>query len=104
MSRSKRVLVKFDFGAYYGRVESLIVCTTNDINSMVGKNIHFGEVAGKHSEVYGEITSDMFEIISDSSIVIDTFLGAFETAHDHEPVTLMGISPFDYDDEESEDE
>lgn len=36
---------------------------------LLGREVYFGEIWGKHSEVYGEITEDTFEIIKDKKKV-----------------------------------
>lgn len=91
------ILVKFDFKEYYGRVESLIVCTKKDIKKQTGKTVYFGEVAGKHSEVSGKVEANMFEVLSEDKNLVTQMLSAFNKEYDGEPVTLMGISPFDYE-------
>jgi hypothetical protein len=45
----------------------------NLVELMVGKQIYFGEIAGKHSEVYGTFDEDDYEISTDKK-EIGTFL------------------------------
>lgn len=36
---------------------------------LIGEEVYFGEIWGKHSEVYGEMTEDTFEIVKDKKKV-----------------------------------
>lgn len=38
-----------------GEVEGLFVATEEEVNGIIGKEVYFGEILGKHSEVYGTI-------------------------------------------------
>jgi hypothetical protein len=38
-----------------GDVEGLFVATEEEINNIIGEEVNFGEILGKHSEVYGTI-------------------------------------------------
>ena len=38
---------------------------------LLGKEVYFGEIWGKHSEVYGEMTEDTFEIVKDKKKIKD---------------------------------
>jgi hypothetical protein len=54
-----RYLWKFDFDCgRMGNLEGLFVATEYDINNIIGKHVYFGEVLGKHSEIYGDIVKD----------------------------------------------
>lgn len=37
-----------------GDVESLFVATDSQIKEALGKHVYFGEILGKHSEIYGD--------------------------------------------------
>lgn len=41
-----------------GNVEGLFVATEDEIKNIIGKKIYFGEILGKHSEVYGNIDNE----------------------------------------------
>jgi hypothetical protein len=49
-----KILVKFywDCGRN-GDVEGLFITTKKELKYAIGKQIYFGEILGKHSEVYG---------------------------------------------------
>jgi hypothetical protein len=48
-------LFKFLWDCGYGNVEGLFVSTKEEVDNLIGKNVYFGEILGKHSEVYGTI-------------------------------------------------
>lgn len=53
---SKKVLVEFfwDCGRM-GDVQGLFVTTEEELEKAYGKRVYFGEILGKHSEVYGTL-------------------------------------------------
>lgn len=73
---------------------------------LLDKNVYFGEIWGKHSEVYGNISENTFEIVEDSK-KIKKFLNTYPDKHnyDHSFIyTLIERSEeyLEYDEEESE--
>lgn len=73
---------------------------------LLDKNVYFGEIWGKHSEVYGDMSEDTFEIVEDSK-KIKKFLSTYPDKHnyDHSFIyTLIERSEeyLEYDEEESE--
>lgn len=66
------LLIAFDM--YFGRMGSLdglFVCTSEELENIIGKEIYFGEVLGKHSEIYGTVTEKNFKVVSDCQDKID---------------------------------
>lgn len=49
----------WDFGRS-GSLYGLFVATETEVEEMIGKEVYFGEVLGKHSEVYGTLESGDF--------------------------------------------
>lgn len=49
---------------------------------ILGKEIYFGEIAGKHSEIYNTLDENDIEIISDVD-VITTFLYRYPSCHEY---------------------
>lgn len=43
-----------------GSLEGLFIAEEKDVKDIIGKNVQFGEVLGKHSDVYDTMTEDMF--------------------------------------------
>ncbi|WP_338465107.1 hypothetical protein [Shouchella rhizosphaerae] len=79
-----------------GRVESVFVAAEGDVNGVIGKNVNFGEILGKHSEVYGTIEeSDITKLNVSDEVVkeVTAILGR----------TWSGHNPLDYYDEEGDE-
>lgn len=88
---NQRKLWKFseDYGRY-GKVEGLFIATEEDIDKfLVGKDIDFGEILGKHSDVSIRFEKKNFKCldVSDSTIM-DLF-----TALDSR--SIAGYNPFE---------
>lgn len=85
----------FDCGRM-GSLDGLFCALKSDVVKIIGKEVYFGEVLGKHSEVYGTIEADDLKLVTDDQEVVDLFL---------ENNLGSGFDPFDYLNEEgSEDE
>ena len=54
-----------------GGLEGLFIAKPSDIQNTIGKVAYFGEVLGKHSEIFSELNEDHFELITDDTKVID---------------------------------
>lgn len=82
-----------------GCVEGLFICEPEVLESHIGKQVYFGEILGKHSEVYGTLYREDIKCISDDQDKVEwlfNLLGA----------SVSGYNPLDYlaEDEEDEDE
>jgi len=90
-----RKLYKFsaDFGRM-GWISSIFTAEEEDINKTVGKEIYFGEVLGKHSEIVLILKQSHIEEISSNQDFIKTFdlLGC-----------STGMNPIHYVNEEVEE-
>ena len=75
MSKNIKALWKFNMS--YGRSfyhQSLFIATKEEVEDMYGKGLYFGEIAGKHSEVFFDsIDAEAFEFITSSALVISIF-------------------------------
>lgn len=92
-TESKECLWKFfwDCGRQ-GEVEGVFKATKEEVANAIGKEVYFGEILGRHSEVYGTLEEGECEIISDNPLYV---LNAIES----------GYNPLDYiEDEYTEDE
>ena len=87
----EKLLVKYneDFGRM-GNLEGLFVCTQDELDNINGQMIHFGEVLGKHSEVYSDETYEHCKVISEDLDLIADLL----TVSEHN--TICGFNPLDY--------
>lgn len=82
----------YNFEMDYGRMGSLdglFIAEDNDIKDIIGKEIYFGEVLGKHSQVNGEMSEDMFKAIDIPEHVVDILEEKIGS-------TISGYNPFDY--------
>lgn len=72
-----------------GNMEGLFIADSEDIKKLIesDEEIYFGEVLGKHSEVYGTIEKDDITLVSDDLNSISVF----------EKLDLsMGCNPLEY--------
>ena len=88
--------LNFDCGRM-GSVRGLFVATDSEVSDIMGKSVYFGEVLGKHSEIHGTIdTGEITKVDLDSETVdkVSKVLGT----------NWSGFNPFDYLEENSEDD
>jgi hypothetical protein len=81
--------MELDFGRM-GELEGIFVADTEDVAKLIesGKEIYFGEVLGKHSEIISAITSDDLKLVTEDAGFIELF----------EKYDLSnGYNPFDYE-------
>ena len=76
-----------------GSISGLFIAEENDVMGLIGENIYFGEVLGKHSDVSGDITEDDFTVKTDDQEFITKFLEIMEL---NETGTISGYNPFEY--------
>jgi hypothetical protein len=79
-----------------GSVEGIFVATRDEVEQLIGKEVYFGEVLGKHSEIYGEIKPGDITEISDDQSAINFVNNHLEGG--------TGFNPFDYLPEEEEED
>lgn len=92
-------LYKFHWdGGRGGDIEGLFAAKEEDVDQIYGKDVYFGEVLGKHSQVYGTIEKDEIWEISDDQKVIQHLIEAVGSNN------ICGYNPFDYYEEDEEDE
>lgn len=65
-------LWKFEWDSNYAFIGGLFKATDEEAENLIGKKVYFGEIEGKHSEVYGTIDAEDIELISSNPIVIDS--------------------------------
>lgn len=79
---------KWDCGRV-GDIEGLFVATEGEIKDALDKDVYFGEVLGKHSEVYGFLGEDdvtKIDIDTDTMEKVTSVLGK----------TWSGYNPLEY--------
>ena len=89
----------YSFELDYGRsgyLEGLFIAEEDEIKNLIGKEVYFGEVLGKHSEVYDDMTEEMFTVIDVPSEVVSIL-------EEKVGANISGYNPLEYY-EEAEDE
>lgn len=86
-----KAIFKMNFSAgRMGDLSGIFIAEKNHVEILVNRKIqvYFGEVLGKHSEIYGTIDENEIKIVSDSPADIEVF----------ERLDLSnGYNPFDYE-------
>lgn len=80
-----------------GELEGLFIATEAGVKSIQGHEVYFGEVLGKHSEIYGTIDEgDITEVSSHPEVikVLKAEIGE----------TVSGYNPFHYWEPEDQEE
>lgn len=85
--------LNFDCGRQ-GVLEGIFISNRKEVNSIIGKTVHFGEVLGKHSEVSGTLEEENIHLVTQD-------LHAIQVIEDCGLIT--GFNPFDYLEEEDND-
>jgi len=57
----------WDYGRQ-GKVEGIFKATKSDVENLVGKHLSFGEILGKHSDVYGDVEEGNITLITDNPL------------------------------------
>lgn len=71
-----------------GSISGIFVAKEEDVNKkLLGCNVYFGEILGKHSDVSVDIEPDMLTVLTDDQI----FINKFEALD-----CSSGYNPFDY--------
>ena len=58
---------------------------------MVGRTVYFGEIAGKHSDVYGEVLESEVTVSDDKKVISD-FLSEYPSGHTYDHSFLYQFS------------
>jgi hypothetical protein len=83
-------LWRFYWDARYGCIEGLFTATHEEIDNLLGKDIDFGEVLGKHSEVYGTIeAADIWKLDVDPEIVAEVSKTLGSTWSGYNPIKYI---------------
>jgi hypothetical protein len=71
-----------------GSLEGLFAATQEEVDEVIGEQIHFGEVLGKHSDICGELESEDLTIIDLDQEAIDKIVAVTGT-------TISGFNPIE---------
>lgn len=86
---------KIPFGRM-GDIHGLFICTKEELQSLYGRVVHFGEILGKHSSISHTFIGENFHIL-DPEVDGKNALNVIETLLSfvgHK--TISGINPLDY--------
>ena len=81
-----------------GELEGIFVAEPQEVKRLInsGEELYFGEVLGKHSEIYGGVSVENFIFVTDKEDIVNFF-------ENHKMAT--GINPLSYfEDEGAEDD
>ena len=88
---TERVLVRFrrDCGRM-GEVEGLFVTTRKTLEAAYGIEVCFGEILGKHSDIYGTLAPSDFTLVCDDQPFIDQLVSYVgEDISGHNPLKRL---------------
>jgi len=95
---SKKGVYKLDFSVgRQGDLTGVFIATDEQVEVLLKEDIqvYFGEVMGKHSEVYGPIDEGEIILITEEKKVVD-MVEEFELSTGYDPFTYQSIG-FDYE-------
>lgn len=72
-----------------GGLQGLFVAEESEVNKIMGKEVYFGEVLGKYSEVYGTVDEGDIEVVSDDQEKIEWLVSILGT-------DISGYNPLNY--------
>ena len=78
-----------------GDVEGLFVEDSDVVENAIGADVYFGEICGKHSDVYGTLDEEDLTIVSEDQEKIYWLVGILGRS-------ISGYNPFDYIEEQDE--
>jgi hypothetical protein len=73
-----------------GEVEGVFIADEDTIQANLGKDVYFGEILGKHSEICGYLGAEDLTVLSDDQEFIDRIEQVFGGT------SLSGYCPLDY--------
>lgn len=79
-----------------GFLDGLFVAEESEVARLIGTEIYFGEVLGKHSEISGTLEASEVVALSEDQGLIAGLLAANDGKR-----TICGYSPLDYAEEEA---
>lgn len=92
---SKRGLYRFRFECgRMGHLSGLFTATEDEVKAAIGRDLYFGEVLGKHSEIFGPFDEGDVALVTDD----EAFVSKFD-----EYGCASGFNPLKYFREEEEE-
>jgi hypothetical protein len=81
-----------------GYVEGVFIADDAEVNEAIGKEIYFGEILGKHSEIHGTLDAHDLTVLSEEADFITKIEGVFGSSR------ISGHCPLDYFPESEEED
>ena len=85
-----------------GELDGLFVATPEVLEPLFGKEIYFGEVLGKHSEIFDTLERDEITTKSDDSEFVTKMVEVLGLDTSSGWATVSGFNPLDYYEPEEE--
>ena len=79
-----------------GSLDGLFIATQEEVDKAIGKEMYFGEVLGKHSDVQGTIEAHEITLVSTDQDKVEWLLGLLGTC-------VSGFNPLEYISQDDED-
>jgi hypothetical protein len=76
-----------------GELHGLFIASEKEVSELIGKQVYFGEVLGKHSDISGDIEPGEITLISSDPDYIAITKKLFGITMGN---TLMGYNPLDF--------
>jgi hypothetical protein len=95
----------YEYFLDYGRsgdLSGIFVADSEDVAKLTGKDIYFGEILGKHSEVTARIDEGDIELKTDDQAFIAQFEAILGENYESGTNPLSYYDPDRYDDEDEE--
>ena len=70
-----------------GEIESLFISDDKSVEEAIGKEVYFGEVLGKHSEIFFDLEPDDIQEVSDDQELVEKLLELYPKG------TVCGLNP-----------
>ena len=77
-----------DYGRGFG-VEGVFAASAEEVASIMGKEIYFGEICGKHSKITATPDEENLQLLTDDPVVVRAFI-KFGLASGHNPLRYAG--------------
>ena len=79
-----------------GSLDGLFIATQEEVDKAIGKEMYFGEVLGKHSDVQGTLGAHEITLVSSDQDKVEWLLGLLGTC-------VSGFNPLEYISQDDED-
>ena len=86
-----------------GSLDGVFTAKADEVADVVGRDVHFGEVLGKHSDVSCELEEGQFALLTDDADFVEKFK-AFRLGTGTDPIQKLRDREEDESDEEEDEE